>query len=92
VVAGAGFSGLTAVSEFGRLRRRHRFPAGRKVRVTLVDQNAYSTFQPLLYQVATAGLTAADVAGDEPAHAGVQLHLVTLLGGRNRISALVNLT
>ena len=30
--------------------------------MTLVDQNAYSTFQPLLYQVATAGLTAADVA------------------------------
>ena len=31
-------------------------------RVTLVDRNIYSTFQPLLYQVATAGLTAADVA------------------------------
>jgi len=30
--------------------------------VTLIDQNAYSTFQPLLYQVATAGLTASDVA------------------------------
>jgi NADH dehydrogenase len=27
-----------------------------------VDRNAYSAFQPLLYQVATAGLTAADVA------------------------------
>ncbi|HKR67844.1 MAG TPA: NAD(P)/FAD-dependent oxidoreductase [Streptosporangiaceae bacterium] len=62
VVVGAGFAGLTAVSELARLRRRHRLPAGTKVRVTLVDQNAYSTFQPLLYQVATAGLTAADVA------------------------------
>ena len=30
--------------------------------VPLVDRNVYSTFQPLLYQVATAGLTAADVA------------------------------
>ncbi len=30
--------------------------------VTLVDRNSYSTFQPLLYQVATAGLTSADVA------------------------------
>jgi len=30
--------------------------------VTVVDRNVYSTFQPLLYQVATAGLTAADVA------------------------------
>ena len=30
--------------------------------VTLVDKNVYSTFQPLLYEVATAGLTSADVA------------------------------
>jgi NADH dehydrogenase len=62
VVAGAGFAGLTALSELARLRRRHRWPASSRVRVTLVDRNAYSTFQPLLYQVATAGLTAADVA------------------------------
>jgi NADH:ubiquinone reductase (H+-translocating) len=32
------------------------------MQVTLVDRNSYSTFQPLLYQVATAGLTSADVA------------------------------
>ena len=62
VIAGAGFAGLTALSELARLRRRHRFPAGSRVQVTLVDQNSYSTFQPLLYQVATAGLTASDVA------------------------------
>ena len=61
-MAGAGFAGLTALGEFARLRRRHRFPAALDVRVTLVDRNAYSAFQPLLYQVATAGLTAADVA------------------------------
>jgi NADH dehydrogenase len=30
--------------------------------VTLIDRNLYSTFQPLLYQVATAGLTSSDVA------------------------------
>ncbi|HEX5188658.1 MAG TPA: NAD(P)/FAD-dependent oxidoreductase, partial [Streptosporangiaceae bacterium] len=62
VIAGAGFAGLTALSELARLRRRRRWPRGRRVSVTLVDRNAYSTFQPLLYQVATAGLTAADVA------------------------------
>src|SRR5215475_2594028 len=62
VIAGAGFAGLTALTELARLRRRHRFPARSRVRVTLVDQNSYSTFQPLLYQVATAGLTASDVA------------------------------
>ncbi len=62
VVVGAGFAGLTALNELARLRRRHRWPPGSQLSVTLVDRNAYSTFQPLLYQVATAGLTAADVA------------------------------
>jgi len=52
VVVGAGFAGLTALDRLGRL----------PVRATLVDRNSYSTFQPLLYQVATAGLTSADVA------------------------------
>ena len=52
VVVGAGFAGLSAVHAL-----RHS-----AARVTLVDRNAYSTFQPLLYQVATAGLTSADVA------------------------------
>ncbi len=61
-MAGAGFAGLTALGELARLRRRHHFPAEPGVRVTLIDRNAYSAFQPLLYQVATAGLTAADVA------------------------------
>jgi NADH dehydrogenase len=60
VIAGAGFAGLTALHE---LRN-----AG--MRVTLVDRNPYSTFQPLLYQVATAGLTSADVA--YPAWAAVR--------------------
>src|SRR5579859_7836503 len=52
IVVGAGFAGLAAVAE---LRR-----AG--ARVMLVDQNFYSTFQPLLYQVATGGLNPGDVA------------------------------
>jgi NADH dehydrogenase len=52
VVVGAGFAGLTAMRGLERSQ----------VRVTLVDRNVYSTFQPLLYQVATAGLTSADVA------------------------------
>ena len=53
VIAGAGFAALSA------LRNLPYVPG---LGVTLVDQNSYSTFQPLLYQVATAGLTAADVA------------------------------
>ncbi len=52
VVIGAGFAGLSAISRL----------ANSGARVTLVDRNVYSTFQPLLYQVATAGLTSADVA------------------------------
>ena len=52
VIAGAGFAGLSAV---GALRK-----AG--IRVTMIDQNLYSTFQPLLYQVATGGLNPGDIA------------------------------
>jgi NADH dehydrogenase len=52
VIVGAGFAGLTALGKLAK--------SG--FEVTLVDRNSYSTFQPLLYQVATAGLTSADVA------------------------------
>jgi NADH:ubiquinone reductase (H+-translocating) len=52
VVVGGGFAGLSALNTL----------KGSGAAVTLVDRNVYSTFQPLLYQVATAGLTSADVA------------------------------
>jgi NADH:ubiquinone reductase (H+-translocating) len=52
VIVGSGFAGLTALTRLAK--------SG--LAVTLVDRNTYSTFQPLLYQVATAGLTSADVA------------------------------
>ncbi len=52
VVVGVGFAGLATVKGLTR--------AG--MRVTLLDRNIYSTFQPLLYQVATGGLTPSDVA------------------------------
>ena len=52
VICGAGFGGLSAIKRLTR--------AG--MRVTLVDGHLYSTFQPLLYQVATAGLNPGDVA------------------------------
>jgi NADH dehydrogenase len=52
VICGAGFGGLSGISRLTR--------AG--MRVTLVDEHLYSTFQPLLYQVATAGLNPGDVA------------------------------
>jgi NADH dehydrogenase len=52
VICGAGFGGLSAISRLTR--------AG--MHVTLVDGHLYSTFQPLLYQVATGGLNPGDVA------------------------------
>jgi len=52
LVAGAGFAGLAAVRALARTRAQ----------VTLIDRNVYATFQPLLYQVATGGLSGSDVA------------------------------
>ncbi len=52
VIVGAGFGGISAARALG----------GQRVDVTLVDQRNFSTFQPLLYEVATAGLDPGDVA------------------------------
>jgi NADH:ubiquinone reductase (H+-translocating) len=52
VVLGAGFAGLTFAKEF---------PAG-IARLTVVDRANHHLFTPLLYQVATAGLAAPDIA------------------------------
>src|SRR5262245_25151979 len=52
VILGGGFGGLQAALALARV----------PVRVTLVDQNNHHLFQPLLYQVATAGLAVTDIA------------------------------
>ncbi len=52
VVVGGGFAGLAAV----------RALAGAPVDVVVVDRHNHHVFQPLLYQVATAGLSPADIA------------------------------
>ena len=52
VIVGAGFAGLSAVRALRKAR----------LRVTIIDRNLYSTFQPLLYQVATGGLNPGDVS------------------------------
>ncbi|HEY3172060.1 MAG TPA: NAD(P)/FAD-dependent oxidoreductase [Thermoanaerobaculia bacterium] len=52
VVVGAGFGGLNAV------RALTRAP----VRITVIDRRNHHLFQPLLYQVATAALSPADIA------------------------------
>jgi NADH dehydrogenase len=52
VVLGAGFGGLMFAKEF----------PSHLARVTVVDRQNHHVFQPLLYQVATAGLAAPDIA------------------------------
>jgi NADH dehydrogenase len=51
VIVGAGFAGVACAKALGR----HGVP------VTLIDRNTYHQFQPLLYQVATAQLSATDI-------------------------------
>jgi NADH dehydrogenase len=51
-IVGGGFGGLTAARAF----------AGEPVQVTLLDRRNHHVFQPLLYQVATAGLSPGDIA------------------------------
>jgi NADH dehydrogenase len=52
VIVGAGFGGLSAAKAL----------AGSAFDVTIIDQHNYHLFQPLLYQVATAGLSPAEIA------------------------------
>src|SRR5579863_736517 len=52
VIVGGGFGGLHAATALGAL----------PVDVTIVDRKNHHTFQPLLYQVATAVLSPADIA------------------------------
>src|SRR5688572_5385150 len=52
VIVGGGFGGLSLAKGL----------AGQPFDITLIDRNNHHLFQPLLYQVATAGLSPADIA------------------------------
>jgi NADH:ubiquinone reductase (H+-translocating) len=52
VVVGAGFGGLNVATSL----------AGADVKITVIDRQNFYTFQPLLYQVATAGLSPGEIA------------------------------
>jgi len=52
VIIGAGFGGLTCAQALKRAR----------VKITIIDRANHHLFQPLLYQVAMAGLSPADIA------------------------------
>jgi NADH dehydrogenase len=52
VIVGAGFAGIYAAKGLGKA----------PVSITVVDKHNHHLFQPMLYQVATAGLSESDIA------------------------------
>ncbi|HYX33773.1 MAG TPA: NAD(P)/FAD-dependent oxidoreductase [Oligoflexus sp.] len=70
IIIGGGFGGMKAAMELANKP---------KIRVLLLDKNNHHLFQPLLYQVATAGLNPADIAVPIRAQfsdaANVEVHL-----------------
>jgi NADH dehydrogenase len=75
VIVGGGFGGLSTAQAL----------AGAPVRVTLVDRTNHHTFQPLLYQVATAGLSPADIAQPIRSILRHQRNATVLLGEVSRV-------
>jgi NADH dehydrogenase FAD-containing subunit/uncharacterized membrane protein YphA (DoxX/SURF4 family) len=71
VIVGGGFGSVAAAKALRNAR----------CRVTLIDQRNYFLFQPLLYQVATAGLSPADIAGPIRGLFRDQPNVRALLGG-----------
>ena len=77
VILGCGFGGLFAA----------RALAGAPVRVTVVDRTNHHLFQPLLYQVATAGLSAPAVAAPIRHILADQANATVIYGDAQRIDA-----
>ena len=74
VIVGGGFGGCAVAQGL----------AGRDCSATLIDRHNYHLFQPLLYQVATAGLSPADIAtpirGLFRAYGNIRVRLGTVTG------------
>lgn len=70
VIIGGGFAGLRAA----------RALKGAPVEIIIIDRHNYHVFQPLLYQVATAGLSPADIAAPIRGVVGSQPNTRVLLG------------
>lgn len=77
VVIGGGFAGLWAV------RRLAKTP----IDITLIDRSNHHLFQPLLYQVATAGLAAPSIAAPLRHILSGQQNVTVLMGEVQRIDA-----
>jgi len=70
VIVGGGFGGLYAAQSLGRS----------PVEVTLIDRRNFHLFQPLLYQVATGGLSPGDIASPLRSVLNHQQNTQVLLG------------
>jgi NADH dehydrogenase len=70
VVIGGGFAGITAIRRLAR----------EDVAITLVDRSNHHLFQPLLYQVATAGLAAPSIAAPLRHILRAQRNVTVLMG------------
>ncbi len=70
VIVGAGFGGLWAAKTL----------ANAPAEVTVIDRENYHLFQPLLYQVATAGLSPADIAAPIRGIIGAYRNISVMLG------------
>jgi len=71
VILGAGFGGLEAAKGLARV----------DADLTVIDQHNYHLFQPLLYQVATAALSPANVAAPIRGILRAQANATVLLAG-----------
>jgi NADH:ubiquinone reductase (H+-translocating) len=77
VIVGAGFAGLSAAQAL----------AHSPVEITLVDRRNFHLFQPLLYQVATAGLNPSDIAWPIRSILRSQVNVKVILGEVCEVSA-----
>jgi NADH dehydrogenase len=77
VIVGAGFGGLSSAKAL----------AGAAFEVTLIDRHNCHLFQPLLYQVATAGLSPADIAAPIRGILGGQRNITVLLAAVSGVDA-----
>src|SRR5256885_11351582 len=75
VILGGGFAGLAAARKLNV----------RGVRVTLIDRSNHHLFQPLLYQVATAALSAPDISTPIRHLLQRQSNLTVFMGAVQRI-------
>lgn len=78
VVVGAGFAGLSCCEALAR-------EGSGDLEVLVIDRHTYNTFQPLLYEVATAGLNPGDIAFPLRSYAGSRARLSFRQGEVRRV-------